>query len=219
MTSFLKLASIENVQLNLKFSALSFRVHKGQLNEKFQIKPNRSVFGLVYEGQLQIESSVHKAQLGAGMYFACNSEWSISANAKIFLIECENFHVMNQFGGPYEKSGRLQYIDNCTDSLLVPPVKKGDPCLNMLYFSKNILQTTHTHPSFRVGMVLGGEGLCLTEDKKIPLKQNDFFYIPPNQQHSFSSHAEKGLVVLAFHPDSDFGPTDEVHPMINRTIL
>jgi hypothetical protein len=23
--------------------------------------------------------------------------------------------------------------------------------------------------------------------------------------------------VLAFHPDSDFGPTDEDHPMLNRT--
>jgi hypothetical protein len=25
--------------------------------------------------------------------------------------------------------------------------------------------------------------------------------------------------VIAFHPDSDFGPEDENHPMINRTIV
>ena len=25
--------------------------------------------------------------------------------------------------------------------------------------------------------------------------------------------------VIAFHPDSDFGPTDIEHPMINRTIV
>ena len=27
------------------------------------------------------------------------------------------------------------------------------------------------------------------------------------------------MIVVAFHPDSDFGPTHEVHPMINRTIV
>jgi hypothetical protein len=25
--------------------------------------------------------------------------------------------------------------------------------------------------------------------------------------------------VVAYHPDSDFGPQDEDHPMINRTIV
>jgi hypothetical protein len=25
--------------------------------------------------------------------------------------------------------------------------------------------------------------------------------------------------VIAFHPDSDWGPTDEKHPMLNRTYL
>jgi hypothetical protein len=27
------------------------------------------------------------------------------------------------------------------------------------------------------------------------------------------------MVVMAYHPDSDFGPEDENHPMINRTIV
>ena len=27
------------------------------------------------------------------------------------------------------------------------------------------------------------------------------------------------MAVIAYHPDSDFGPTHEVHPMINRTIV
>lgn len=25
--------------------------------------------------------------------------------------------------------------------------------------------------------------------------------------------------VIAYHPDSDFGPQDEDHPMVNRTIV
>ena len=31
--------------------------------------------------------------------------------------------------------------------------------------------------------------------------------------------ADEALLVIAYHPDSDFGPTHERHPMINRTIV
>ena len=27
------------------------------------------------------------------------------------------------------------------------------------------------------------------------------------------------MCVIAYHPDSDFGPTDDDHPMVNRTIV
>jgi hypothetical protein len=27
------------------------------------------------------------------------------------------------------------------------------------------------------------------------------------------------MVVVAYHPDSDYGPTHEAHPMINRTVV
>jgi hypothetical protein len=44
------------------------------------------------------------------------------------------------------------------------------------------------------------------------------FVIPEESQHSF--HTEnKALRVIAYHPESDFGPTDETHPMVNKTIL
>ena len=40
----------------------------------------------------------------------------------------------------------------------------------------------------------------------------------PQGQHSFDTK-DKSMDVIAFHPDSDFGATDVVHPMINRTIV
>jgi hypothetical protein len=42
--------------------------------------------------------------------------------------------------------------------------------------------------------------------------------IPTGSVHSFYTR-ETPLDVIAWHPDSDFGPTDENHPMRNRTIL
>ena len=35
-----------------------------------------------------------------------------------------NYSAYATFGGPIEATGRLKYIDGCTDSLLISPVKK-----------------------------------------------------------------------------------------------
>jgi len=42
--------------------------------------------------------------------------------------------------------------------------------------------------------------------------------IPSGCLHSFFTFDES-MDVLAWHPDSDFGPTDENHPMKNRTYI
>jgi hypothetical protein len=52
----------------------------------------------------------------------------------------------------------------------------------------------------------------------IPLSSGTLFVIGSGTLHSFHT-AESPMVVLAYHPDSDFGPTHENHPMINRTII
>lgn len=125
--------------------------------------------------------------------------------------------------GMTEFEGRLKYIDGCTDSLLVPPVKMGDPCLNLLYFPCDIDQTAHTHPSDRIGMVLSGRGRCHAwndgAEEVIDLEPDLIFCIHTDGKHKFSTPYGHHMRVLAYHPDSDFGPTDQTHPMINRTIV
>lgn len=128
-------------------------------------------------------------------------------------------------GGPVENKGRLKYIDGCTDSLLISPIKLGDPCLNLLYFPPNIDQTQHTHPSDRIGLVYSGKGECVaaTQDgepeKVIPLTPGMIFRIHAEGAHKFRTSEHSDMTVIAYHPDSDFGPEDESHPMINRTIV
>jgi hypothetical protein len=144
------------------------------------------------------------------------------------------FEPYNLMGGPIEDKGRLKYIDGCTDSLLIPPIKLGDPCLNHLHFPKGIDQTPHTHPSHRIGIVAKGEGECITPFGNLPLTEGMIFVIKehdgvtqevgldgnmyPTGTHSFKT-TNNSMDVIAFHPDSDFGPTDINHPMINRTIV
>jgi hypothetical protein len=124
------------------------------------------------------------------------------------------FHL----GGPIEERGRLRYIDGCTDSLIIPPVMRGDACLNFLHFPPHTRQTPHTHPSIRAGIVVRGAGECETPVGRYALTPGMVFVIRADGLHSFNTH-EQELAVIAYHPDSDFGPTHEDHPMINRTII
>jgi hypothetical protein len=108
----------------------------------------------------------------------------------------------------------------------VPPVIKGDPCLNLLYFPPGIDQTAHTHPSDRIGMIMSGKGRCHhwtgegnNEEEIVDLVPGMIFCIHTNGQHKFSTPYGEEMRVLAYHPDSTFGPTHEDHPMLLRTII
>lgn len=210
------------------------------------LKTYCSYFGYVYEGICHLSSAGRPPMiLVNGMYFSLTGDFVINKGygSKVVLIEVfhergkypeTNFRALNNFGGPIEQEGRLKYIDGCTDSLLIPPVKLGDPCLNHLHFPKGITQTQHTHPSHRIGIVADGEGECITPFGNLPLTKGMIFVIKqydgktmskgldgkmyPQGQHSFDTK-DKSMDVIAFHPDSDFGATDVVHPMINRTIV
>ena len=179
------------------------------------------------------------------MFFSLN-KMNININnslSKTIIIEVPNllgsylkseFQAYNIYGGPVEKKGRLKYIDGCTDSLLISPVKKGDPCLNHLHFPKQINQTLHTHPSHRIGIVANGAGECITPFGNTLLEKGMIFIIKEwngkdystgldgliyeNGIHAFKTQ-DSSMDVIAFHPDSDFGPEDDNHPMINRTIV
>lgn len=150
-----------------------------------------------------------------------------------FVIHQQRYKGLQQIGGQVERYGRLRYIDGCTDTLLVPPVKKGDPCLNYLHFPSGTSQTPHTHPSDRIGMVVRGKGYCVTPFGTMPLWAGQVFVIHAatgarvyNRDHvegEVGLHAFKTdydeLGVVAFHPDSDWGATDDDHPMLNRTYV
>lgn len=180
-------------------------------------------FGYVAAGTVRIRSSMMpEFTAGAGNYFALAGHaelWPANGISSGIVVTRIGYRGLNQVGGPIEEKGRLRYIDGCTDSLLIPPVKAGDPCLNLLYFPASIDQTWHTHPSVRCGIVAAGRGECHTESCVTPLSPGLGFIIGPNTPHKFRTEPGSPMSVIAYHPDSDFGPTDHDHPMINRTIV
>ena len=140
----------------------------------------------------------------------------LGTDARVVVAQRVGFFGLRAFGGPIEPAGRLRYIDLCSDTLLACPPLLGDPCLNHLHFPPGIEQTEHTHPSVRAGAVAGGRGWCETPAGRSDLAPGVIFCIPAGGRHRFVTD-DQTLDVIAYHPDSDWGPTDQDHPMINRT--
>ena len=151
------------------------------------------------------------------------TEIEMLEEGQLFLIIRYGFRGIDMVGHS-EKNGRLSYIDGCTDSLLVMPPRLGDPCLNYLHFPMGIDQTQHLHPSIRMGIVIGGKGEAFQKPEgkregwEEDLSKGMMFCLEEGEVHSFRT-AENYMDIIAYHPDSDFGPTDTNHPMLNRTYI
>ncbi len=176
---------------------------------------------LAYAGTSTLERSRAAFPLAAGMFAsvpgACVVNGVTPPGAGL-VITHHGYGGVFQLGGPIEATGRLRYIDGCTDSLLLAPPVLGDPCLNHLHIPAGTTQTRHVHPSVRVGLIMRGTGTCITPDGELSLRPGLAFMIPADVLHSFCTGASS-LDVVVYHPDSDTGPTHEDHPMLNRTLI
>lgn len=181
--------------------------------------PNATNTVLCVSGAIKIKDGHGTVILTNGMYAVIPSDCQVEPQSGLAVVisfpETEGFR---QFGGPLEPKGRLTYIDGCTDTLLVCPPRLGAPCLNHLHIPTATNQSFHTHPSDRLGVILSGNGWCDTLDGALQLRPGLAWYIPAGCEHRFRTDVSC-LDVIAWHPDSDFGPTDNNHPMINRTII
>jgi len=177
-------------------------------------------YGMVTTGDAYLTSQGASYMLRAGMFFVVpsNAEIIPDESSQGLVISRLNYQGLWQLGGTIEDTGRLRYIDGCSDTLLVCPPLLGEPCLNHLHIPPHTDQSAHTHPSTRLGVILRGRGECHTPEGVFSLESGLAWHIPTGLLHSFHTQDES-LDVIAWHPDSDFGPTHENHPMINRTFL
>lgn len=193
----------------------------------FHIPSIGGCFGYVMEGQLLVTSDCGKSiVVQSGFWFSTpdgfHGEFLYDGKYRAVVFQREQYSGVLSCG-LVEKQGRLKYIDGCHDSILHAPIIKGMPCLNALYMPKDVNQTMHTHPSTRAGFIIVGNGaVCETpQENTHPLLPGMIFYLPADSHHKFRSDLSDDvtMMLVAYHPDSDFGPTHEEHPMLNRTIV
>lgn len=190
----------------------------GWHHSELELAGGNTHFGFVASGVLHVDCEVGSFELHPGMYFSIPDAARLTGGGTGMVASMAATRGLFHIGGPVESTGRLRYIDGCSDTLLIAPPMLGDPCLNLLHIPPGTQQTEHTHPSLRVGIVVDGAGICRTPDGDTPLAPGLVFAIRAHGRHCFHTGASD-LRIVAWHPDSDFGPTHEQHPMLNRTIV
>lgn len=177
-------------------------------------------FGLIVRGAVAYAAPHVEATLRAPSWFVADGAARLTPaeGAQALVLSVPGYHGVPQLGPGLEARGRLRYIDGCSDTLLVCPPRLGEPCLNHLHIPAGTRQTAHTHPSVRLGLIARGRGWCVTPHGRHRLEEGLAWHIPAGVVHAFHTD-EAALDVLAWHPDSDFGPRDEDHPMINKTVV
>ncbi len=176
-------------------------------------------YGMVTHGKAHVEFGGENFALRAGMFFVLPEAGRVGGEGSAgMVISRLDYRGLFQIGGPLEGVGRLRYIDGCSDTLLACPALLGAPCLNHLHIPPHTRQSSHTHSSTRLGIIVSGSGECHTPEGVFPLSPGMGWYIPAGCRHAFMT-VESTLDAIAWHPDSEFGPTHERHPMVSRTFV
>ena len=186
--------------------------------ERLALRGAVSHYGFIAQGTAWLSCASGRFELQSGMYFALPGGGELEGQGRGIVITRPDHTCLFSLGGPVEEQGRLRYVDGCTDTLLLSPAVLGAPCMNLLHLPAGTEQTLHTHPTVRIGLILSGHGHCQSPGSRVALSPGQIFIIPPGTAHCFHT-ADEALRVIAYHPDTDTGPTHTDHPMINRTYI
>lgn len=214
----MQIYSLAQSLLDLSHEQLPAIIHLRHGNS-LKLAATGTHFGFVYQGHPTLSAQLGSYQLHPGMYFCLPASGYLEAdNSSGIIITALNYCGVFSLGGPIETVGRFAYIDGGTTSLLIPPLMLGDPCLHALYFSRDRTQTMHTHPSYRIGMIVDGSGEAETPEGIFALQPGTVFVMPANSPHKFRT-TQDNLTLVIFHPDSDTGFTQRHHLMLNQTFV
>ncbi len=178
-------------------------------------------FGFVAQGRASLWRQEYSTEYGlvAGMYFCLPRGGYLDGTQSTgIVITCLNYRGMFSLGGPIESRGRLAYIDGGMSTVLIPPMQRGEPCLNAMYFPSGVEQTLHSHPSYRVGLAIAGTCEIITPTTIIDIEPNTVFVIPAHSLHRFRTY-DQNLTIVVFHPSSSIGLTHQQNPMLEQTIV
>jgi hypothetical protein len=193
-----------------------------QFNKKTD--PGTTSYGYVLSGRADVKANGFCFDGSAGTFFSVPGEFELNATGLVVVISRIGYKGLLS-AGRLESTGRLSYLNGCSSTVLISPPKLGDPVLNHLHIPHGVDQLEHTHPSIRLGIVVRGSGMARGRDLKLndwhePLFKGCVFLLNTGELHAFSTMAdERGMDLVTYHPDSEWGPSDDDHPMLASTLL
>ncbi len=173
----------------------------------------------VYAGEHQVnlkdgESAWYYEQRNSG-------PWGLSSRneQKIYSKFCCT--VISGYTPPERTSQiidtNLPYINGCSTENLLPPIRLGDPTMQMLYMPPHTSeQARHIHSTARVVYVLDGRGVSVT-DKETVIQKGDVLVLDKMIPHHFVTEYDS-LWCSPMHIYSSVG-SEKNHPMYNGTYV
>lgn len=202
-----------------------------QGQQKLSLPDGMTHFGFLYQGGAILERDggpVKQFELGEGMFFACPERCQIrpGRGAKGLVVSRIGYTGLFQVGGPIESVGRYNYMNGASATLLAWPVKLGDPCTNHLHFPANCDQARHDHQSFRLNLVVAGQGWCVvpagddsdSPDQALFIQPGSLFLVPRGGQHANRTEGCP-LDLFTYHPNTVIGFDNDCHPMLDGTFV
>ena len=119
----------------------------------------------------------------------------------------------------YSSGSNLPYVNGCSSHQVFPPVRIGDPTMQLLYLPSNTSeQAHHIHSTARVVYVLDGEGWSvqgMNNETEVKLNKGDVIILDKMTPHHFRTESSS-LTVVPIHI---FSSTvfEKNHPMFNGT--
>ena len=179
----------------------------------------------VYYGEQVVDVEVGDS---VWYYRFMNGRWSGHTKRGHGVVNSDKLCVVIRGYAPADRSVQimgtnLPYINGCSTESLLPPVRPGDPTMQLLHMpSGSSEQEEHIHSTVRVVYILDGSGICIhglgAVQEGISITKGDVLILEKMCPHHFVTEKES-LLCSPLHIYSSVGAMEKNHPMFNGTHL
>ena len=179
----------------------------------------------VYYGEQVVDVEVGDS---VWYYRFMNGRWSGHTKRGPGTVNSDKLCVVIRGYAPADRSVQimgtnLPYINGCSTESLLPPVRPGDPTMQLLHMpSGSSEQEEHIHSTVRVVYILDGSGICIhglgAVQEGISITKGDVLILEKMCPHHFVTE-EESLLCSPLHIYSSVGAMEKNHPMFNGTHL
>lgn len=202
--------------LDFKHGNSNVSVHATNNRRSVEVPTGFCGFGVTVGKNCSVHDSEGKILLPENYYFRLGP--GVKIRGKSALVVLVAMPPRETKFGKIPQRGAIEYEPGGQETTLVYPDIFGEPTLNFLSMEPHFRdQLMHWHDAIRINIVISGEVFCETPSHApVTCNRGSIIILPNGALHRFRTNST-GMKFVAFHPDSEFGPTPKNNPMFNKT--